>query len=215
MYKHFLQSRQPMVAGIKLVLFITLSGFLLLPCVLVQAQTATPEDKEIINISSTAAIASAAAIDSQTITVPATPQQPVPVTPFYQNVNNAAPKVGSSSHLFTVTLGLMVIIGLIFALSWFVKRFTQGAFAGNAHIKMLAAMPLGTRERLVLVETGGQQLLLGVTANSINTLHVLATPITITDKADLTSEFSKKLIAIMQQKMSAEPNTTTNSNNAG
>lgn len=142
--------------------------------------------------------------------------QPAPITPFYQNANNAAPKVGSGSHLLTVTLGLMAIVGLIFALSWFVKRFTQGGFSGNAHIKILSAMPLGTRERLVLVETGGQQLLIGVTANNINTLHVLTTPIVIPEKTDITSDFSKKLMAIMQQKNVAETlgSTTTNNNNA-
>lgn len=146
---------------------------------------------------------------------PTSNTQPAPVTPFYQNTNSAAPKVGSGSHLLTVTLGLMAIVGLIFALSWFVKRFTQGGFSGNAHIKILSAMPLGTRERLVLIETGGQQLLIGVTANNINTLHVLTTPIAIPEKTDITSEFSKKLMAIMQQKnvVAAASATTTNNNN--
>lgn len=160
-----------------------------------------------------------AANQAQTQT-PSSTTQPAPVTPFYQNANNSAPKVGSGSHLLTVTLGLMAIVGLIFALSWFVKRFTQGGFSGNAHIKILSAMPLGTRERLVLVETGGQQLLIGVTANNINTLHVLTSPIVVADKTDMASEFSKKLMAIMQQKNSAEIQTsetgekiTTNNNN--
>jgi len=130
--------------------------------------------------------------------------QPAPVTPFYQNANNATSPIGSGGHLLNVTLGLMAIIGLIFALSWFVKRFTQGAISGNSHIKMLSAMPLGTRERIVLIEVGNEQLLLGVTASTVNTLHVLSSPIVVADKKDITSEFSKKLMAILQQKNTAE-----------
>jgi len=60
--------------------------------------------------------------------------------------------IGSGRHLVDVTLALMGIIGLIFAISWFVKRFSQGAFSANAHIKVISAMPLGTRERIVLIE---------------------------------------------------------------
>lgn len=135
------------------------------------------------------------------------------VTPFYQHAKTNAP-VGGGTHLVTVTLGLMAIIGLIFALSWLVKRFTQGAMSGNSHIKILSALPLGTRERVVLIEAGGEQLLVGVTATQINTLHVLKNPIVMTEKSDITSEFSKKLMTILQQKNSPESGDATNNHNA-
>lgn len=137
------------------------------------------------------------------------------------SANSPAPTIGSGGHLLSVTLGLVAIIGLILALSWFVKRFTQGAMSGNAHIKMLSAMPLGTRERLLLIEVGDEQLLIGVTANAVNTLHVLKTPITVAEKTDITSEFSKKLMAILQQKQVPEnrtadtPHTNNTNNTAG
>jgi len=108
--------------------------------------------------------------------------------------------IGSGRHLVDVTLALMGIIGLIFAISWFVKRFSQGAFSANAHIKVISAMPLGTRERIVLIEAGGQQLLLGITSTNINTLHVFETPIVVDNKTESQSDFSRKLMAILQQK---------------
>lgn len=113
--------------------------------------------------------------------------------------NTVAP-IGSGRHLMNVTLALMGIIGLIFAISWFVKRFSQGTFSANAHIKVLSAMPLGTRERIVLIDAGGQQLLLGITSTNINTLHVFETPIAIDNKVDPQSDFSRKLMSILQQK---------------
>lgn len=126
--------------------------------------------------------------------VPVT-QPSAPVT----QTNTVAP-IGSGRHLMNVTLALLGIIGLIFAISWFVKRFSQGTFSANAHIKVLSAMPLGARERIVLIDAGGQQLLLGITSTSINTLHVFETPIAIDSKVDNQSDFSRKLMSILQQK---------------
>jgi flagellar protein FliO/FliZ len=128
------------------------------------------------------------------------------VKPFYENSNTAPtalkqpPKIGSGSHLLNVTLGLAAIIGLIFVLSAFVKRFGAGTFATNSQLKILSSLPLGTRERIVLIDAGGQQLLLGITPTSINTLHVFTEPVVIDNKSEVQSDFSQKLMAILQQK---------------
>jgi flagellar protein FliO/FliZ len=127
---------------------------------------------------------------------------------YYQNANTNSPKIGSGGHLLNVTLGLLLIIGLIFGLSWFVKRFSHGTFAGNAHLKIIATMPLGTRERIVLIDAGGQQLLLGITPTQINTLHVFDVPVTTPTGDVNNSDFGRKLMAILQR-----PNTNDESGN--
>ena len=138
------------------------------------------------------------------------------VTPFYeksgapQSATKPAPKIGSGGHLLSVTLGLAAIIGLIFVLSLFVKRFGSGTFATNTQLKIISSMPLGTRERIVLIDAGGQQLLLGITPTNINTLHVFADPIVVDNKPDVQSDFSRKLMAILQQKT---PNPSSNNKN--
>jgi flagellar protein FliO/FliZ len=130
------------------------------------------------------------------------------VTPFYQkadsqqNATKTPPKIGSGGHLVNVVLGLIAIIALIYALSQFVKRFGGGNFSGNSQLKILSSMPLGTRERIVLIDAGGQQLLLGITPTNINTLHVFAEPIVIDNKPEVQSDFSRKLMTILQQKKS-------------
>lgn len=130
-----------------------------------------------------------------------------------QTNGNATTQIGSGRHLVNVTLALMGIIGLIFAISWFVKRFSQGAFSANAHIKVVSAMPLGTRERIVLIDAGGQQILLGITATNINTLHVFETPIVVDAQVDNQSDFSRKLMAILQQKSPLTPTQDSNNKN--
>ncbi len=139
-----------------------------------------------------------------------------PVKPFYENSTTTttphkpAAKIGSGGHLVNVTLGLIAIIALIFVLSAFVKRFGSGTFSVNSQLKILSSMPLGTRERIVLIDAGGQQLLLGITPTSINTLHIFSDPIVIDSKPDAPSDFSQKLMAILQQKTS---NVSSNDKN--
>ena len=129
-----------------------------------------------------------------------------PSAPYYSQANSSPPRIGSGAHLLNVTLGLLFIVALIFGISWFVRRFGQGTFSANTHMKIIAAMPLGTRERIVLIDAGGQQLLLGITPTQINTLHVFDTPIVTNTSETNSSEFSRKLMAILQRSGNDETN---------
>lgn len=119
-----------------------------------------------------------------------------------------------SLALTQVFLGLLLVVGTILALAWLSRRLS-GALPGNGKfMKILAVLPLGTREKIVLVEVGGQQLILGVTPGQINTLQVLAQPIVTTAPAAAQAktavpgqnlaarsagEFSKKLQEFLNQ----------------
>lgn len=132
-------------------------------------------------------------------------QTPTLIPSNSTSVNTPRPatqKVSSSSQLASLLGGLALIIVLIYGLSWFVKRFAQGGFMHNPSMKIVSALPLGTRERLMLVDVGGKQLLLGVTATQINTLHVFDEQVVVqTEKVQpVASDFSQKLMAILQQK---------------
>jgi len=128
----------------------------------------------------------------------------------------APTKTNSASQLANLIGGLALIVILIYGLSWFVKRFSQGGFLHNPAMKIVSSMPLGTRERLMLVDVGGKQLLLGVTATQINTLHVFEEPVVQAEKAQpATSDFSQKLMAILQQKnLSAAEDPTQKKSNS-
>ena len=71
-----------------------------------------------------------------------------------------------------------VILALIPATLWFVKRTPLGG-AGSGHVlKSIAVMPLSTSQRIVTVEVGSgdarRWLVLGITPSSITTLHEMA-----------------------------------------
>jgi flagellar protein FliO/FliZ len=68
-------------------------------------------------------------------------------------------------------LGLVVVLGLIAAAVWLLRRYTP-LQRGDGTLKIVGGLALGTRERLVLVETGGVRLLLGVMPGKVERLHV-------------------------------------------
>ncbi len=81
-------------------------------------------------------------------------------------------------------LGLLLVIALIFALAWVARRLQHQVPSGNNNdvIQLLATRPLGPRERLLLVQVGKEQVLLGLTPGSIEALHVLQEPVQVEGK---------------------------------
>lgn len=76
--------------------------------------------------------------------------------------------VGSSAKML---LGLLVVLGLMAGAVWLLRRYTP-LQRGDGALKIVGGLALGTRERLVLVETGGVRLLLGVMPGQVKKLHV-------------------------------------------
>jgi flagellar protein FliO/FliZ len=73
----------------------------------------------------------------------------------------AAPGV-AMGDLSGVVLSLVLVVGFIFAAAWVVRRMPLGLGRGNGPLKVLAALPLGPKERLVLVEARGEEILIAV-----------------------------------------------------
>lgn len=71
-------------------------------------------------------------------------------------------------------LGLLVVTAMIYGLAWIVKKITQGNLLQNNNMRMISAMALGTKEKVVLIEVENQKILLGVAAGGINALHVFS-----------------------------------------
>jgi flagellar protein FliO/FliZ len=84
-------------------------------------------------------------------------------------------------------------------LAWLLKRTNNLQSSANGQLKIIAGLPLGTRERVVLIEAGNEQILVGVTPQQIQTLHVLKSPIDTSVENGKNHSFSDKLKQIMQQ----------------
>lgn len=129
-----------------------------------------------------------------------TAQPTMPIEPA------ATVSIGSGQHITTVLLALIGIVVLILLFAWAARHMGGGSWLKTSQMKIISAMPLGTRERLLLVQVGEQQLLLGVTAQSISTLHSFTTPINVSVPEPETSDFAKKLLGMLNK--TAVKNTT-------
>lgn len=111
----------------------------------------------------------------------------------------AMPSAGSSlaGQLGQMLLGLLLVIGLIFALAWLLRRVQQLTPRTGQVIKLLANQPLGPRDRLVLVQVGSEQILLGLSAGRITPLHVLKEPVHLADAEPATPEFAQRLMELL------------------
>ena len=79
--------------------------------------------------------------------------------------------------MLRVLAGLALVLVLFFLLLRGVKRLHPGFAAGRADFRVVASLALSTRERLLLVQVGEQQLLLGAVAQGLRCLHVLPQPL--------------------------------------
>ncbi len=70
-------------------------------------------------------------------------------------------------------LGLALVLALIFACGWAVRRFGLQTAGGNRLLKVVASTMVGQRERVVVVEIGDSWLVLGVAAGQVCALHTL------------------------------------------
>jgi flagellar protein FliO/FliZ len=132
----------------------------------------------------------------------------------------AAPVAGSlgsgiGGQLLQLVLGLLLVIGLIFVLAWLMRRVQRAGPAGNQVIKLVGSRALGTRDRLVLVQVGNEQVLLGVSPGTITALHVMKEPVDVPDPQNAPPEFAKRLFEALGNKGSVGQRATPRSGNKG
>ncbi|MCY1287152.1 flagellar biosynthetic protein FliO [compost metagenome] len=104
---------------------------------------------------------------------------------------------GMAAQLGQLAIGLLLVLGLIFVLAWLLRRVQQLGPRGGQVIKLVASQALGPRDRLVLVEVGGEQILLGISAGRIAPLHVLKDPVHLPDAQATSPEFAQRLMDLL------------------
>lgn len=106
----------------------------------------------------------------------------------------------SSPYLAKLTVGLLLVVLIIFGLAWLVKRFNLSQHSQNGLIRIIAGLPLGTRDRIVLLQVGDEQILLGLSPGRIRKLHTLSNPLNQEQEQVSVSAFAHKLDRIMGNK---------------
>ncbi len=82
-----------------------------------------------------------------------------------------APVGLSGMNVLQTVVGLLLVLAMIGAAAWMMRRLGQPAAGRERLISLVASTALGPRERAVIIEIEKQWLVLGVTANQVTLLH--------------------------------------------
>lgn len=99
----------------------------------------------------------------------------------------------------SMVLSLLMVLVLIFLAAWVLKKFNV-VNKSVSGMKVISSLPLGTKERLVVVQVDNEQLLLGVSGQQITLLKTLEKPLEV--NAPMPNELTQSLNAFFnKQKM--------------
>ncbi|WP_415639555.1 flagellar biosynthetic protein FliO [Pseudomonas floridensis] len=104
---------------------------------------------------------------------------------------------GMGGQVVQLLLGLLLVVGLIFVLAWVMRRVQRVGPNNSQVIELVSSRAIGPRDRLVLVQVGNEQVLLGITPGNITTLHVLKEPVQVPVREQTTPEFAQRLLELM------------------
>jgi flagellar protein FliO/FliZ len=119
-----------------------------------------------------------------------------PVSPEQSGSSGQSDAIAS---LATMGIGLLVVVALIFGCAWLVKRMSGLTGMNAGTIKVVAVMGLGARERIALIDVAGTQILVGITASAIRTLHVFDEPV-VSPGQEASGDFARKLQGLIGRK---------------
>lgn len=86
----------------------------------------------------------------------------------------AAPAPGpTAGNLLQVLMGLIVVLALMAAVAWLLRRVNIGQRSSGGNIKIVGGVSVGTRERVMVVEVANQWIVVGVAPGRVNALATL------------------------------------------
>ena len=92
-----------------------------------------------------------------------------PAAPF--GAMSAAAGVGQTA------LSLLLVLGAIFALAWLLRRVQGFRPAAAGVLRVQGGVQVGPKERVLWIRAGDTDLLVGVAAGRVQTLHVFEQPL--------------------------------------
>jgi flagellar protein FliO/FliZ len=114
-----------------------------------------------------------------------------------------ATHVGGIGELVHVVLALLLVVAVLVLLGRLLRRTRAFGAPGAKAMEILADLPLGTKERAILMRIGSTQLLLGVAPGRVSTLHVLATPLDLTSAAHVARTDGLSFQALLRRSLGA------------
>lgn len=167
-------------------------GALLLLCSLMALSPAAFATPEVESAGSATSVESSETTTTHEVPVPAKSQS---VAVSRDNVLNPGTDNNSTMTLTKIVISLALVILLVLGLGWMFKKLSL-RMPGNRQIKVICALPLGQRERILVIEIQGKHRVIGVTPQSINLLFELENPL---PEEKLASDFHTQLQSFLKK----------------
>ncbi|SEG34752.1 flagellar protein FliO/FliZ [Vibrio hangzhouensis] len=122
-------------------------------------------------------------------------------TSAYASQEHTSLNASGSPFDLAATLGsLVLVIGVILALAWVLKRMKVPSLVNQQGLKIVRQIPVGTKERIAIVQAGEEQFLVGITSHSIQLISKLEQPL---DEAEMAQPaFASQLSKLMKKQNS-------------
>lgn len=120
----------------------------------------------------------------------------LPYAAFAQNQpDNIVPMSSpvSVTSMLSLASSLIFVIGAILFVGWLYSRTRGVNLSASKVINVLAAQPLGPKEKIVVVQIGNKQIAVGMTPSSLQTLHVFDEPVVTQREGATAASFSDRL----------------------
>lgn len=75
-------------------------------------------------------------------------------------------------ELLSLGGSLLMVVAAVVVVGWLYSKSQGVRGTANDAISIVASQALGPKERILLIEVGGKQIVLGMTAQQVQTLHV-------------------------------------------
>lgn len=82
-------------------------------------------------------------------------------------------RIVASGDIVVWSIGLLIVLSVFFLCVWGVRKLGGLTAGGAEKMRVVGGLSLGMREKVILLQVGKKQLILGVTPGRIETLHVL------------------------------------------
>ncbi|MGM0541617.1 MAG: flagellar biosynthetic protein FliO [Pseudomonadota bacterium] len=98
-----------------------------------------------------------------------------------------------SEYFGQILVSLVLVLLIIFVAAWLLRRYGRFPGVADGHLKVIGTLSVGQRERIMLLQVGKEQILVGVTSNQISTLHQLEELVQVKDNVPISGQFSQRL----------------------
>ncbi len=122
---------------------------------------------------------------------------------FAASVEAGTPRTLMAADFMRWGGGLILVLGVFFLCVWMVRKAGGLTSTTAGQMRVLGGLSLGAKERVVLLQLGNKQVLLGVSPGRVEALHTLeGEDCLIFEDARLNSvgenQFAQKLMQVMK-----------------